>query len=193
MAEILLIDNFDSFTFNLTDEFARRGHTVHVHRNTLAVDDALALLRGFDSPRVVVCPGPGHPELAGCSIELIKRCSVPVLGVCLGHQAIVHAFGGHVAHAPRVLHGKATVIEHDCHGLFAGLESRMRVGRYHSLAATTLGPELLEVARDRDGTVMAVQHRSRPIYGLQFHPESILTPLGGQLLEAFLALEATHA
>jgi anthranilate synthase/aminodeoxychorismate synthase-like glutamine amidotransferase len=192
---VLLIDNFDSFSFNLVDEFARRGHEVVVQRNTIGAAGALRLLDQMDRPLLVVSPGPGRPADAGCSVELVRAATVPVLGICLGHQAIVEAFGGAVDHAPRVLHGKATPIRHDGAGLFAELPSPLRVGRYHSLAATTLPEELAAVAHDRDGTVMAVRHVSRPIHGLQFHPESILTTEGSRLIDAFVAhaAEVSHA
>jgi anthranilate synthase/aminodeoxychorismate synthase-like glutamine amidotransferase len=165
--------------------FEQLGAEVQVFRNdALSVDEAEALAPSH----LVVSPGPGRPADAGISVELIRRLGprVPTLGVCLGHQAIVEAFGGEVGQARALLHGKASSVEHDGKGVFAGLPQGLDAGRYHSLAAT-LVPEELEVsARTPDGEVMGVRHRELPIEGVQFHPESVLTPLGPDLLRNFL-------
>ena len=182
---ILLVDNYDSFTYNLAHLFQELGAEVTVLRNDEIDADGAERL----SPsHLVVSPGPGRPSDAGASLEIVERLghSVPTLGVCLGHQVIVEAFGGEVGSAQRLVHGKASAVDHDGRGLFAGLPSPFEAGRYHSLAATSV-PESLEVcARTEDGEVMAVRHRELPIDGIQFHPESVLTPLGPDLGRNFL-------
>jgi anthranilate synthase/aminodeoxychorismate synthase-like glutamine amidotransferase len=182
---VLMIDNYDSFTWNLVHLFEERGAEVLVFRNdALDVEDAEALA----PDRLVVSPGPGRPEDAGISVEIIRRLGtrVPTLGVCLGHQAIVEAFGGTVGQARALLHGKASRIESDGDGVFAGLPAELEVGRYHSLAAVTVPNELVVTARTADGEVMGVRHRVHRIEGVQFHPESVLTPDGGSMAGNFL-------
>jgi anthranilate synthase component 2 len=182
---LLMIDNYDSFTWNLVHLFEERGVEVLVHRNdALTVEEAAAL----EPDLLVVSPGPGRPEDAGISVEAIRRLGpeMPTLGVCLGHQAIVEAFGGSVGQARALLHGKASRIETDGAGLYAGLPAELEVGRYHSLAAVEVPDELLVTARTADGEVMGVRHRSHPIEGVQFHPESVLTPDGAAMAENFL-------
>lgn len=186
-AHVLFIDNFDSFTFNLVDELARRGAQVHTWRNDVDATDALAVARELPSPRLIVLsPGPGAPGDAGCCVELVRLvardASIPLLGICLGHQAIVEALGGTVGPAGEIVHGKTSRVQHDGQGLFTRLPNPMTVGRYHSLAAQTL-PDSLDVVARFGELTMAVRHRTAPIAGLQFHPESILTPQGGLLLE----------
>jgi len=180
-----MIDNYDSFTYNLVHLFEELGaEVVTVRNDAITVEEALA--GGFD--RLVVSPGPGRPESAGVSIELITALgpAVPTLGVCLGHQAIVEAFGGTVGPARALLHGKSSVIEHDGKGVYAGLPARVEVGRYHSLAATAVPAELTVTSHTPDGEVMGVRHATLPIEGVQFHPESVLTPLGPQMARNFL-------
>jgi anthranilate synthase component II len=182
---ILVIDNYDSFTYNLVHLFEQLGAEVRVFRNdAISVDEAERLAPSH----VVVSPGPGRPAEAGVSVELIRRLGprVPTLGVCLGHQAIVEAFGGEVGQARALLHGKASSVEHDGKGVFAGLPQGLDAGRYHSLAATRVPDELEVSARTPDGEVMGVRHRELPVEGVQFHPESVLTPLGPDLLRNFL-------
>lgn len=190
---VLLIDNFDSFSFNLVDELEKRGAAVQVWRNDLAAERALALALALPAPRLIVLsPGPGAPAEAGCCVELVRlaaRARVPLFGVCLGHQAIVEAFGGEVGFAGEVVHGKASRVDHGGSGLFAGLPSPMYVGRYHSLAERRLPAELRVTARAGE-LVMAVEHASAPVAGVQFHPESILTPGGGQIIDRVLAWAA---
>jgi anthranilate synthase/aminodeoxychorismate synthase-like glutamine amidotransferase len=182
---ILLVDNYDSFTYNLAHLFGELGAEVVVRRNdALDADEAERLAPSH----LVLSPGPGRPGDAGASVEIVQRLapSVPTLGVCLGHQAIVEAFGGEVGQARRIVHGKASAIDHDGRGLFRGLPEPFEAGRYHSLAATSL-PGCLEVsATCTDGEVMAVRHRELPVDGVQFHPESVLTPLGPELARNFL-------
>jgi len=180
---ILLIDNYDSFTYNLAHLFGELGAEVVVRRNdAIDADEAERLTPSH----LVISPGPGRPEDAGVSVELVKRLQVPTLGVCLGHQAIVAAFGGEIGQARRLVHGKASPIEHDGRGLFHGLPESFEAGRYHSLAATSV-PECLEVSAScAEGEVMGVRHRELPVDGVQFHPESVLTPLGPRLARNFL-------
>jgi anthranilate synthase/aminodeoxychorismate synthase-like glutamine amidotransferase len=184
-ARILLIDNYDSFTYNLAHLFEELGAEVTVVRNDkIDADGAEAL----DPTHLVISPGPGRPEQAGATIEIVQRLGprVPTLGVCLGHQAIIEAFGGEVGQAKRLVHGKSSLIEHDGKGLFRGLPSPLEGGRYHSLAASKV-PDCLEVcATTDDGEVMAVRHREHAIDGIQFHPESVLTPLGPEIGKRFL-------
>jgi anthranilate synthase/aminodeoxychorismate synthase-like glutamine amidotransferase len=182
---ILLIDNYDSFTYNLAHLFGELGAEVVVRRNdAIAPDEAERLAPSH----LVVSPGPGRPADAGVSVELVRRLSdrVPTLGVCLGHQAIVEAFGGDVGQAKRLVHGKASEIRHDGCGLFRGLPEQFDAGRYHSLAVTRV-PDCLEVsATCSDDEVMAVRHTELPVDGVQFHPESVLTPVGPELARNFL-------
>lgn len=182
---ILLVDNYDSFTYNLAHLLQTLGAEVNVIRNDrIDADEAEAL----GPSHLVISPGPGRPAQAGAVIEIIERLAprVPTLGVCLGHQAIVEAFGGEIGRAKRLVHGKASPIHHDGRGLFHGLPRPLEGGRYHSLAAVRV-PDALEVsATTDDGEVMAVRHRELPIDGIQFHPESVLTPLGPELARSFL-------
>ena len=182
---MLLIDNYDSFTYNLAHLFGELGVEVVVRRNDeITVEEAEQLAPSY----VVISPGPGRPENAGVSEAMVRAFAgrVPVLGVCLGHQAIVDVFGGEVGQARALVHGKATSVAHDGRGLFAGLPSEFEAGRYHSLAATSV-PDCLEVsATSGDGEVMAVRHRELPVDGVQFHPESVLTPDGPALGQNFL-------
>jgi anthranilate synthase component II len=176
---ILLVDNYDSFTYNLVHLFAELGADVVVRRN-----DAPDLERLRPSA-LVISPGPGRPPER--VVALVRESRVPTLGVCLGHQAIVEAFGGTIGVARELVHGKACTVRHDGRGLFAGLPEELEAGRYHSLAAETI-PDSLEVsATADDGEVMAIRHRELPIDGLQFHPESVLTPLGRELARNFLS------
>jgi anthranilate synthase/aminodeoxychorismate synthase-like glutamine amidotransferase len=185
---ILLIDNYDSFTYNLAHLFGELGAEVVVRRNdAIDADEAEKLAPSH----LVISPGPGRPDSAGVSVELVRRLGerVPTLGVCLGHQAIVEAFGGEVGQAKRLAHGKASEIRHDGRGLFTGLPEQFEAGRYHSLAVTRV-PDCLEVAATcADDEVMAVRHRQLPVNGVQFHPESVLTPVGPELAKNFLEAE----
>jgi anthranilate synthase/aminodeoxychorismate synthase-like glutamine amidotransferase len=182
---VLVVDNYDSFTYNLVQYLGELGSEVEVVRNDHATVEDL-LVRGYD--RVVVSPGPCTPNDAGISLEAVKRfpqARIPTLGVCLGHQALVQAWGGQVIrHAP--VHGKTTSIEHDGRTIFAGLPQPLTVGRYHSLIAAPDLPEALERSALGGDVVMAVRHRELPAEGVQFHPESVLTESGRQLLSNFL-------
>ena len=182
---MLMVDNYDSFTYNLVHLLEELGAEVAVRQSDqITREDAVEL-----SPdRLVVSPGPGRPSGAGRSIELIRTLgqTTPTLGVCLGHQAIIEAFGGEIGQAKALLHGKASHIRHDGRGVFAGLPEELEAGRYHSLAATRTPDELHVSAWTDDGEVMGVRHRSLPIEGVQFHPESVLTPHGRRMLGNFL-------
>jgi anthranilate synthase component 2 len=191
---VLLIDNYDSFTYNLYQYLCELGADVTVRRNdAITVAEARALAFDF----LVISPGPGVPRDAGISIELIRALgpTTPVLGVCLGHQAIAEAFGGVVTRAPELMHGKASLISHDGTGVFEGLPSPFSAIRYHSLcAAPEAVPEVLEVIAHSDsGVIMAMRHRKYPVHGVQFHPESILTEHGKALLRNFLSLSMSTA
>jgi anthranilate synthase/aminodeoxychorismate synthase-like glutamine amidotransferase len=190
---ILLIDNYDSFTFNLYQYLGELGEELKVVRNDqLSAAGALAL----GPQRIVISPGPGNPDQAGISLEVIRlaaEASVPLLGVCLGHQALGQSFGGKVVRAPRLMHGKTSLIHHDGRTVFVGLPAPFEATRYHSLiVARESVPACLEVsAWTEDGLVMGLRHRERPLEGVQFHPESILTPVGKDLLRNFLRVGRT--
>jgi anthranilate synthase component II len=185
---LVIIDNYDSFTYNLAQLFGELGEDVHVFRN-----DAITAreLDALDPAHIVISPGPGDPTEAGVSNDVI--CSLgprrPLLGVCLGHQCIGAAFGGKVIRAPQLMHGKTSPIVHNGEDLFSGLPSPFEATRYHSLIVAEPLPEALKaVAYTAEGELMALRHRLYPIFGVQFHPESILTPAGRQLLSNFLAV-----
>jgi len=183
---ILLLDNYDSFTYNLVHLLEELGaEVVTVRNDALTPDEAAALA----PDRLVVSPGPGRPAEAGISVDLIRRLgpTTRTLGVCLGHQAVVEAFGGEVGQARALLHGKSSTVTHDGRGVFAGLPDEVEVGRYHSLAATTVPTDLVVTSRTADGEVMGVRHVTHPVEGVQFHPESVLTPLGPAMARNFLA------
>jgi para-aminobenzoate synthetase component 2 len=190
-ARLLLIDNYDSFTYNLVQAFLVLGAEVAVYRN-----DALTPAQALElaPSHLCVSPGPGTPADAGVSMDMIRAFAgrVPVLGVCLGHQSIVEVFGGKVVRAERLMHGKTSFVRHDEGTLFAGLPQPCEVGRYHSLIASpaSLPPQLEVSARTAEGEIMAVRHRTLTVEGVQFHPESILTPDGPRLLRNFLSRTA---
>jgi anthranilate synthase/aminodeoxychorismate synthase-like glutamine amidotransferase len=187
---LLVIDNYDSFTYNLVQYLGELGETVEVRRNNrVALDEIENQLR---PEKIVISPGPGTPDDAGITLDVIQRFSgrVPLLGVCLGHQAIGQAFGGRVIRAPELMHGKASEVSHDGKTIFAGLTDRFLAGRYHSLIVEKESlPACLEVsAQTKDGMIMGLRHREMKVEGVQFHPESILTSEGKQLLANFLKL-----
>ena len=191
---ILVIDNYDSFTYNLVQYLGELGATLEVARNNALDVDAVARLA---PERIVISPGPGHPDQAGVSLEVIRRLgpTTPILGVCLGHQAIGQAFGATVSRARMQMHGKTSNIRHDDRGVFAGLPNPFVATRYHSLVvlAATVPPDLEITARAEDGEIMGLRHRRYPVEGVQFHPESILTVEGKHLLANFLGVPAPMA
>lgn len=189
--KILFIDNFDSFTYNLVDEFAKRDCPTRVYRADISLEQLQKAADEFEPDLLVLSPGPGNPDTAGITLAAIEtfKGRVPIFGVCLGHQSIVRHFGGEIVHAPQVMHGKPSRITHDGTDLFEGLENPLQVGRYHSLCAMTL-PDCLRQTAEFEGIVMGVVHKTLPIYGVQFHPESILTPAGGKIIENMLAIAA---
>ncbi|ENM5728675.1 aminodeoxychorismate/anthranilate synthase component II [Vibrio mimicus] len=196
MANILFIDNFDSFTYNLVDQFRSLGHVVTIYRNNIPADVIEQALQQLDNPVVVLSPGPGAPSEAGCMPELLQRLKgkVPVIGICLGHQAIVEAYGGVVAGAGEIIHGKVSMMEHQNHAIYRGLPSPLAIARYHSLVATQV-PATLTVTAEVNGLVMSVVNEADKVCGFQFHPESIMTTHGATLLANAIdwALSATPA
>jgi anthranilate synthase/phosphoribosyltransferase len=188
---ILVIDNYDSFTYNLVQFLGELGYTVEVRRNDAVT---LAEIAAMKPDQIVISPGPGTPDDAGISIDLIKRFhqEIPILGVCLGHQAIGQAFGGQVVRAHKVMHGKTSTVEHNKKGVFHNLPSPLTATRYHSLIVQEPLPDCLEItARGKDAEVMALRHKEYPVVGVQFHPESILTEYGHEMLRNFVQIEAS--
>jgi len=187
---VLVIDNYDSFTYNLVQYLGELGAAIVVRRNDEA---SIESLRELGHSRVVISPGPGRPEQAGVSLDVIKEFGtrMPVLGVCLGHQAIGLGFGGEVIRAPQPIHGKTSTVEHNGKGVFAGISTSFQAGRYHSLVVSepTMPAELEITARTKeDNLVMGIRHRTLPIHGVQFHPESVLTNEGRRILRNFLEM-----
>jgi len=186
---ILLLDNYDSFTYNLAQYLGEWGCTVEVHRNDKISVEHIAHRK---PERIVISPGPCTPREAGVSVELVQKLAgkIPILGVCLGHQAIGAAFGGNIVRAPKLFHGKTSQIEHDGKGIFRDLPNPFVATRYHSLIVErkSLPKELIVTAETKEGIIMGVRHRHYPLEGVQFHPESVLTESGKQLLRNFLAL-----
>lgn len=191
---IVILDNFDSFTFNLLEEFSAFDHHLFIWRNNIDIDEAKNRLLSLKKPRLLVLsPGPGHPDEAGCMNKLILNMAgkMPIFGVCLGMQAIVSIYGGKVAKAPYVVHGKASIMTHQGHSIFAGLKKHIPVGRYHSLCATTL-PDSLDALAHCQQVVMAIKHKIYPIIGVQFHPESILTNDGSFMINNVISWAKDH-
>ena len=186
---ILLLDNYDSFTYNLAQYLGELGCRVEVHRNDKISVEHIAQRK---PERIVISPGPCTPQEAGVSVELVQKLAgkIPILGVCLGHQAIGAAFGGNIVRAPKLFHGKTSQIEHDGKGIFRDLPNPFVATRYHSLIVErkSLPKELVVTAETNDGIIMGVRHRHYPLVGVQFHPESVLTESGKQLLRNFLVL-----
>lgn len=183
MANILFIDNFDSFTYNLVDQFRTLGHQVKVYRNQLSVEAIEQAVAKLDDPVIVLSPGPGAPSEAGNMPAIIQRFKgeVPIIGICLGHQAIVEAYGGIVAGAGEIIHGKVSMMSHSNHATYQGLPSPFAIARYHSLVATQVTDDLTITAQV-NGLVMSVVHEQDKVCGFQFHPESIMTTYGAKLL-----------
>ena len=191
--KVLFIDNFDSFTYNLVDDFCKRDCEAKVYRADTDLEQLKTVAVEFEPDLLVISPGPGTPDTAGVSLAAVDyfKDKLPIFGVCLGHQVIVQYFGGEVGHAPQPMHGKPSRVTHGGQGVFAGAENPLQAGRYHSLCATTV-PECLEVTARFEEVVMGVKHKELPIYGVQFHPESILTPAGGRIIENILSIASSN-
>jgi len=187
--KVLFIDNFDSFTYNLVDDFCKRDCQAKVYRADTKLDELKRVAEEFEPDLLVISPGPGTPDTAGVSLAALDhfKDKLPIFGVCLGHQVIVQYFGGKVGHAPKPMHGKPSRVTHNGEGIFAGVENPLQAGRYHSLCALEM-PDCLEMTAEFESVVMGVRHKELPIFGVQFHPESILTPAGGKIIENILSI-----
>ncbi|MBU1261067.1 MAG: aminodeoxychorismate/anthranilate synthase component II [Planctomycetes bacterium] len=192
-SKVLFIDNFDSFTYNLVDDFCKRDCIAKVYRADTPLEKLKKIAEDFRPDLLVISPGPGTPAKAGVTLEAIGyfKDILPIFGVCLGHQAIVEYFGGTVSHAPIVCHGKASKVTHNGKGIFESVENPLQAGRYHSLCAVEV-PDCLEVTAQYEDIVMGVQHKQKPIFGVQFHPESILTPTGGKIIQNLLKISQVN-
>ena len=191
--KVLFIDNFDSFTYNLVDEFGKRDCPTKVYRADTSLELLIEVAEDFDPDLLLLSPGPGCPDKAGVTLQALDhfKDKLAVFGVCLGHQVITQYFGGEVGHASEVMHGKSSSITHTAKGVFEGLENPLHAGRYHSLCSVKL-PECLEETASYEGIAMGIQHKTLPIYGVQFHPESILTPTGGKIIENMIRIAAEN-
>jgi anthranilate synthase/aminodeoxychorismate synthase-like glutamine amidotransferase len=191
--QVLFIDNFDSFTYNLVDDFCKRDCIAKVYRADTSIENLKKVAADFEPDLLVISPGPGTPATAGVSPAAIDyfKDKLPIFGVCLGHQVIVEYFGGSVGHAPKPVHGKPSRVTHNGKDLFDGVENPLQAGRYHSLCALKL-PECLESTAEYEGINMGIRHKKLPIFGVQFHPESILTPTGGRIIENILNIAVEY-
>ena len=185
---ILMIDNFDSFTYNLVDEFEKRNCKVYVYRNNISFENFEKIIKNINPKLIVISPGPSAPKTAGISIKVIRRYAgkIPIFGVCLGHQCIIEAFNGVVDKAPEVFHGKPSKIIHDNKIIYRNVGNPFQAGRYHSLAGLKISDDLVVSAKTDNNVVMGVRHKNFFVEGVQFHPESILTPSGGLIIENLL-------
>ena len=191
--KVLFIDNFDSFTYNLVDDFCKRNCKAKVYRADTKLEELKQFADEFSPDLLVVSPGPGMPDTAGVSLSAVRhfKDKLPILGVCLGHQVVVQHFGGKIGHAPEPMHGKPSRVTHNQKGIFAGLENPLQAGRYHSLCVLEL-PDCFEKTAEFEGILMGVEHKELPIFGVQFHPESILTPAGGKIIENVLSIAVSR-
>ena len=182
---ILFIDNFDSFTYNLVDEFEKRSCNVIVYRNDTEMEKIVKVIGTFRPKLIVISPGPSNPKNAGICLDVIMKYSgnIPIFGVCLGHQCIIEAFGGAVVRCSEARHGKPSLVYHQETGIFKDIENPFQAGRYHSLAGKEISDELVITAKTADGIIMGIKHINHITFGVQFHPESILTPLGGKIID----------
>lgn len=187
--KVLFIDNFDSFTYNLVDDFCKRNCESKVYRADTKLQELKAIAEQFGPELLVISPGPGTPDTSGVTLEAIDyfKDKLPIFGVCLGMQAIAQYFGGKVGHAPKPMHGKPSRVTHNQKGIFAGVENPLQAGRYHSLCVLEL-PDCIAQTAEFEGVVMGVKHKDLAVCGVQFHPESILTPAGGKIIENVLAM-----
>jgi anthranilate synthase/aminodeoxychorismate synthase-like glutamine amidotransferase len=189
--KVLFIDNFDSFTYNLVDDFCKRKCQAKVYRADTELEELKRVAEEFDPNLLVISPGPGTPDSAGVSLAAVDyfKDKLPIFGVCLGHQVIVQYFGGKISHAPEPMHGKPSRVTHNQKGVFTDVENPLQAGRYHSLCAVeTQLPDCLDKTAEYEGVIMGVQHKELPVFGVQFHPESILTPAGGKIIENILTI-----
>jgi len=189
--KVLFIDNFDSFTYNLVDDFCKRSCKAKVYRADTELDEFKTIADEFRPDLLVISPGPGTPDTAGVTLAAIDyfKDKLPIFGVCLGHQSIAQYFGGKIGHAPLPMHGKPSKIIHNGEGVFDGVENPLQAGRYHSLCVLEL-PECMQATGEFDGINMGAVHKELPIHSVQFHPESILTPAGGKIIENILSIAA---
>jgi anthranilate synthase/aminodeoxychorismate synthase-like glutamine amidotransferase len=187
--KVLFIDNFDSFTYNLVDDFCKRDCQAKVYRADTELEELKKVAEDFKPDLLLISPGPGTPDTSGVTLAAIDyfKDKLPIFGVCLGHQSIVRYFGGVVGHAPKPMHGKPSRVTHNGKDIFEGIENPLQAGRYHSLVALKM-PDCLETTAEFDGIVMGLRHKELPIFGVQFHPESILTPAGGKIIENILKI-----
>lgn len=187
--KVLFIDNFDSFTYNLVDDFCKRDCLAKVYRADTELEQLKQRADEFDPDLLVISPGPGTPDTAGVSLLAVGyfKDKLPIFGVCLGHQVIAQYFGGEIGHAPVPMHGKPSRVTHNQKGIFADVENPLQAGRYHSLCVTEL-PDCMEQTAEFEGIIMGARHKELPIFGVQFHPESILTPAGGKIIENVLSI-----
>jgi anthranilate synthase component 2 len=187
--KVLFVDNFDSFTYNLVDDFCKRDCQAKVYRADTELEELKVFAGEFNPDLLVISPGPGTPDTAGISLSVVGyfKDKLPIFGVCLGHQVIVQYFGGKISHAPEPMHGKPSRVTHNEKGIFADVENPLHAGRYHSLCVVEL-PDCLEQTAEFEGIIMGVKHKELPLYGVQFHPESILTPAGGKIIENILSI-----
>jgi len=187
--KVLFIDNFDSFTYNLVDDFCKRDCQARVYRADTDLEELKQLADEFGPDLLVISPGPGTPDTAGVSLSVVDyfKDKHPIFGVCLGHQVIAQYFGGKIGHAPVPMHGKPSRVTHNQKGIFAGVENPLQAGRYHSLCVIEL-PGCMEQTAEFEGIIMGAEHKQLPIFGVQFHPESILTPAGGKIIENVLSV-----
>jgi anthranilate synthase/aminodeoxychorismate synthase-like glutamine amidotransferase len=191
MRKVLFIDNFDSFTYNLVDDFCKRSCDAKVYRADTDIEELKRVADEFGPDLLVISPGPGTPDTAGISLSAVDyfKDKLLIFGVCLGHQVIAQYFGGKIGHAPVPMHGKPSRITHNEKRIFAGVENPLQAGRYHSLCCYIQElPDCLEKTAEFEGIVMAIEHKELPIFGVQFHPESILTPAGGKIIENILSI-----
>lgn len=191
--KVLFIDNFDSFTYNLVDDFCKRSCDAKVYRADTDIEELKQVAKDFGPDLLVISPGPGTPDTAGISLAAVDyfKDKLSIFGVCLGHQVIAQYFGGKIGHAPIPMHGKPSRLIHNQKGIFKGVENPLQAGRYHSLCVLQL-PECLQQTAEFEGIVMGTQHKELPIFGVQFHPESILTPAGGKIIENILLIATTE-
>ena len=194
MKKVLFIDNFDSFTYNLVDDFCKRNCEAKVYRADTELEELKTIADEFGPNLLVISPGPGTPDTAGVSLSAVGyfKDKLPIFGVCLGHQVVVQYFGGKIGHAPEPMHGKPSRVTHNQRGIFAGVENPLQAGRYHSLCVLEV-PDCLEKTAEFEGIIMGIEHKELPIFGVQFHPESISTPAGGRIIENILSIAVTRS